>query len=278
MTEEEVTKKKESMVAVLCCMLIGTGVMLPWNAFLTAYDFFVHIYAGFPFEFALGCFYNAAGSLVLFACIFLGKYLGSLGQRLAVAFTLDFLMLGLVPVLAIFVEESLSVWLVLSATAVTGAVTAVSFGASISLAALFGPKSIAACMAGNGVSGLVVSVIRIVTKVTVPATRAGDITSAVAYFATAAVIVLVCIVASLYLVRTPEAAALIAAANAGTASAEAKKRADEETASLLGFATVAFAAINTHMMHACFLFFFCFFHPCLNIHQHNNNNQHQHQT
>lgn len=259
MTEEEVTKKKESMVAVLCCMLIGTGVMLPWNAFLTAYDFFVHIYAGFPFEFALGCFYNAAGSLVLFACIFLGKYLGSLGQRLAVAFTLDFLMLGLVPVLAIFVEESLSVWLVLSATAVTGAVTAVSFGASISLAALFGPKSIAACMAGNGVSGLVVSVIRIVTKVTVPATRAGDITSAVAYFATAAVIVLVCIVASLYLVRTPEAAALIAAANAGTASAEAKKRADEETASLLGFATVAFAAINTHMMHACFLSFFVFF-------------------
>ena len=240
----EAAAKKESKVAVACCMLIGTGVMLPWNAFLTAYDFFVHIYEGFPFEFALGCFYNAAGSLVLFLCIFVGKYLGSLGTRLAVSFSVDFVMLAIVPVFAIFISSSLSVWLVLCATAFTGAVTAVSFSASISLASLFGPKSIAACMAGNGVSGLVVSAIRIITKVTVPPTPKGDITSALAYFSVAAAIVLFCVGTSIYLVRTPEAAALIAKSKAGPAlqaGSSSTAAEDDEDKALLGFVPVSLA-------------------------------------
>jgi len=220
-------RPKESKMIIAMAMLIGTGVLLPWNAFLTAFDFFVDIYKDFPFEFLIGCFYNAAGSTVLFLCIFLGEHLGPLGRRLAICFLLDFIMLAVVPVLAVFVDPAISVWLVLSCVAVTGAVSAVSFGAAMNLSSLFGPKSIAAAMTGNGISGLVVSIIRIITKITVPHSWKGDVISASSYFVTAAIIVLICIFASIYLVRTPEAIALI------RQNAQNAKQEEEEKASLL---------------------------------------------
>jgi len=229
---EGLTPRKERTGIVLLCTLIGTGVLLPWNAFLTAYDFFADVYVDFPFEFLIGCFYNSAGSLVLFLCIFFGKYLGPLGRRLAICFLIDFFMLIAAPLLAIFVTPDVSVWLVLVAVAFTGAVTAVSFGASMNVSALFGPKSIAGIMTGNGISGLVVSVIRIITKVCVKHTWTGDIISASAYFATAGLIVLICVFASLYLVKTPEASALLA-----VMEHKGRAQADEEKASLLNTST-----------------------------------------
>jgi hypothetical protein len=33
--------------------MLGVGVLFPWDAFITAYDYFSYLYPDFPFEFAL---------------------------------------------------------------------------------------------------------------------------------------------------------------------------------------------------------------------------------
>ena len=62
-------------LALIIFLLLGTGVLLPWNAFLTAYDYFAHYYPDFPFEFVLGLVYNYPNCACLFVAIWLGpKY------------------------------------------------------------------------------------------------------------------------------------------------------------------------------------------------------------
>jgi hypothetical protein len=39
-------------------MLLGVGLLFPWNALLTASDYFTHIYPDFAFMFALSLAYE----------------------------------------------------------------------------------------------------------------------------------------------------------------------------------------------------------------------------
>ena len=72
----------------LVCLLFGIGGLLPWNVFITCYDFFYHKYATvnrlipdrcsyptYPFEFLLSVFYNYACLPVLFIMIKFGPRL-----------------------------------------------------------------------------------------------------------------------------------------------------------------------------------------------------------
>jgi len=157
-------KHAEGKLEITLFLLLGTGALLPWNAFLTAYDLFVHLYTTFPFEFVLSLMYNIVATSMLFACIWLGPRLGSIGRRLVASFTVDLVALAVTPVLATTISPHVSVWLVLLAAAATGAATAVSFGACMNLSSFFGPASITAVMTGNGISGLVTSALKILVK------------------------------------------------------------------------------------------------------------------
>lgn len=57
---------------------------------------------------------------------------------------------------------------------ISGCVTAILFGSVVGLAALFPPKYTGAVMSGNGIAGLASAALRILTKISVPATNEGN--------------------------------------------------------------------------------------------------------
>jgi len=217
--------KRESAFSIACCTLIGTGVLLPFNAFVTAYDFWEHTFHDFPFEFYLSAFYNAPNLFVLLFFIIWPNLSGPIRTRLLVAFALDFVMLGAAPFLALYVHHSSAPYLVLLCSSVTGAATALSFAAAMSLASLFGPKSITGIMTGNGISGMVAGAIRIITKLTCSATPEGAVISGIIYFSIAAFTVLLCIAGTIIITSNPETKRLMAAMNKGN---ETEKLIQEE--------------------------------------------------
>jgi len=63
------------MLAYLLFVLLGVGVLFPWNAFLTALDYFNDLYTDFPFIFAVSLFYNYPSVIFLLLNIKFGpKY------------------------------------------------------------------------------------------------------------------------------------------------------------------------------------------------------------
>ena len=69
------------------------------------------------------------------------------------------------------------------------------------LAALFPGKNITASMVGNGIAGIVVSVVRIITKATLSNADNSYEISGILYFSIAGFTILLCIVGSVVLLR-----------------------------------------------------------------------------
>ena len=82
----------------------------------------------------------------------------------------------------------------------TGIAGAVLFGSVIGLAAIFPQRFTGAVMMGNGIAGVVVMVMRIVTKFAIPD---DEFASALAFFVLAALVLLVCIALFVWLLRLP---------------------------------------------------------------------------
>lgn len=220
MGDSDKPARKESTIEILLCLLIGVGPLLPWNAFITAADFFTHVFDTFPFMFVVGIFYNFASCAFLLIIMFFSSKLGTFVQRLIVGFILDIVALILVPIFANFVDPSVAVWLCLICAAATGAATAISFSSAIGMSSLFGSRSVTASMTGNGVSGLIVAVIRVATKAALPANDHGYSVSGIIYFVVAGVFVIVCMVAVLYLNSLPTSQALFRAARMTSPAAD----------------------------------------------------------
>lgn len=216
--------RKERTIEILLCLLIGIGPLLPWNAFITAADFFTHVFDTFPFMFVVGIFYNFASCTLLLLIMFFSSKFGTFVQRLIVGFILDIVALILVPIFANFVDPDVSVWLCLLCAAVTGAATAITFSAAIGMSSLFGGRSVTASMTGNGVSGLIVAVIRVATKASLPANDHGYSLSGIIYFVVAGVFVIVCMGAVLYLNSLPTSQALFKAAASGSSNSNSTEK------------------------------------------------------
>lgn len=207
----ETPVRKESTLEIVLCLLIGVGPLLPWNAFITAADFFTHVYSTFPFMFVVGMFYGFASCVFLLIMIFFSEKLGTFVQRLLVGFVLDIVALILVPIVANFMDPSISVWLCLLCAGATGAGTAITFSSAIGMSSLFGSRAVAASMTGNGVSGIIIAVIRVATKAALPANDRGYSLSGIIYFVVAGVFVIVCMGAVIYLSSLPASKVLLRA-------------------------------------------------------------------
>eukprot|EP00727_Mastigamoeba_balamuthi_P011495 m51a1_g6969 hypothetical protein (431) ;mRNA; r:101083-103047 len=191
-------------MGVVHFLTLGTGVLLPWNAFLSASDFFTHTYPDFPFMFVMTATFNVPSALALFASVWLGPRLPFLG-RFLVCFSIHLAVLLLVPVATIFLSPGASLPLILGSTAFAGVATAMLFGASTSLAVLADPSCVIAFFSGNGIAGLIVSAIRAATKASFPLNDAGYRNSALLYFGIAGLVIVACLAASFLVVRMPAA-------------------------------------------------------------------------
>jgi len=143
-----------------CCQkvawfMMGVGFLFPYNSVVTAVDFFESIY--FPsIDFALGWLLLAPSLLILCITLKYG-YWGSIFHRIVVTLFLSSLLTIAIPLLR-------NPWILFLSTFALGCLTAVLQGTLFSLLGFLGSDLMTVTQTGIGCSGVIVGILRIITK------------------------------------------------------------------------------------------------------------------
>lgn len=214
-------------------LLMGTGLLFPWNTIITAVDYFSVLYPSHHVNFAFGLAYNIPSIPILLLLINYGSKFSST-VRSFTAFTVYALVLISFPILPLLgLEPGTMYSLTLFGVLLTGISGATLFGDLFGLAANFTPAETQAIMAGNGVAGLAVAIIRLVTKASLPETPVGIATSALIYFLLAAAVVVSCILGLYILLGLPYTKAAVSFTKSKQSDSTTALLSDDHTGSLL---------------------------------------------
>jgi len=176
----------------LSFVLMGAGFLFPWNAVITAVDFWALIY--FPdIIFYMTVAYMAPNLIGLIFVVAWGQKI-PMGVRLVFGF-LEFI--GILIALAVVRNWYISLALV----AALGFGDAIVQGSVYGFAGQFTPMYVGAVMSGNGFAGSVISILRILTKISLPDSVEGQTQSAVVYFAISCFFLFLCIVTYMAVLR-----------------------------------------------------------------------------
>jgi hypothetical protein len=139
--------------------IMGTGILLPWNTFISGADYFEELYPCSHIEFKFAIAYMASLMIFMFLCVIFGHLFG-LGTRVVVGYVLLLLsMLGSLPVRT----QAAHILMVV----LTGIGDALVQGSMYGVAGSFPPLFMRSLMMGTAVAGVIVSAIRIFSKVPV---------------------------------------------------------------------------------------------------------------
>lgn len=169
------TPQDRGSVALSSFIFLGCALLAPWNSILSSSDYFGS--AVFSFSVA----YQSAN---IFGLALIVKWGERFSFRSRVLPGLVIYILCMVGLLA-FSSKGVRIALV----GVLGLVDALVQGAIFSLAAMLGGRYVGGVMVGQGVSGVVVSVLHIITKSTIDQDTAGIRKTTVIFFVLACVIV-----------------------------------------------------------------------------------------
>jgi len=188
-----------NLIWVLSLML-GVAQLYPWNAFLTATQYFATEFPKFPYAFAMPIAYNWANLGTAFLMIWYGKNF-SVKFRMRLSFFLGVLMLVFVPVINMegikeHIPEGIRIWSCLGATFISGFSTGVLSSTAFGALAILPPEYTTALMAGQGLAGIAVGALALALSFLIfPATTPAQVLlSGVVFFSTAAFVMLVCTV------------------------------------------------------------------------------------
>ncbi|KAK9832590.1 hypothetical protein WJX81_002002 [Elliptochloris bilobata] len=180
--------------AVVIYFLCGNAVLLPWNAFITAVDYFGSTYPGLHTDRLFTVCYLPLAFLTLVVSTVLHDH-SSARLRVLVSFGAFFLTVLAVPLIDAGTHgqgSSGSLAAVCCLLALGGVLDGMGQGALFGTAAALGPLFVEALVAGTAMSGILVSVLRVITKAAYSDTRQGLRVAAAAYFGVAAFFVLAC--------------------------------------------------------------------------------------
>jgi equilibrative nucleoside transporter 1/2/3 len=198
-------------MAYFIFVMLGVGALFPFNAFISVPDYFHDIYPTFPWQFIVGLAYNYPSIAALLLSVKYGPRV-SFTTRTLFGLVTSLLALGSVPLVTQGVPfADISLGTMLLVTFITGIAVSTMFGGILGLASIFPPRFITAVMIGNGVAGIIVTLIGILTRFVFPTgahlTDAENVAarrdSAYLYFALAAGVLLLCIVLFMVLMRLP---------------------------------------------------------------------------
>eukprot|EP00003_Mantamonas_plastica_P010700 TRINITY_DN2017_c0_g1_i2.p1 TRINITY_DN2017_c0_g1~~TRINITY_DN2017_c0_g1_i2.p1 ORF type:complete len:452 (+),score=108.29 TRINITY_DN2017_c0_g1_i2:983-2338(+) len=225
----------------LVMTLLGTGIMFPWNAYITAYDYFHFLFPDQPMEFIMSIAFNTPQIIVLIVMFRWGSHL-SYTSRIQTCFSVSFVCLAIVPFIGSMENRQLVFELFIASVVVCGFCVGVLLGALFSFAAQFPGSYTTALMSGIGFSGIIIAILRIATKIALPNTTNGITMAAYIYFCLSSFVILLCVVGYKYLIVT----------NPGSGGAAGKRNNTDggsmidEKSPLKPKVAVSYAAIEGH--------------------------------
>ncbi|EXC04101.1 Equilibrative nucleoside transporter 4 [Morus notabilis] len=198
-------------IAYIIHFLLGAGNLLPWNAFITAVDYFGFLYPTKHVEKAFSVAYMSSSVLVLFLMLIWGSCFGKLSSRLTLnlGFSMFVVSLMVPPVIdwawcTGSSERSNGTYVVtVASVAICGLADGLVAGSLMGSAGRLPKQYMQAVFAGTASSGVLVSILRISTKALLPQNQKGLRTSAHLYFLVSTIILLCCVVCCNLLYKLP---------------------------------------------------------------------------
>ncbi|KAJ0988687.1 hypothetical protein J5N97_007043 [Dioscorea zingiberensis] len=196
---EEAPPKDAFHIAYLVYFTLGAGFLLPWNAFITAIDYFSYLYPAAPVDRVFSVCYMISCLIPLLFIVGWGAHRSSVSARINTGLALFTLSLLVVPVMdAIYVKGVRGLYsayhVTLGAVVLAGVSDAFVQGGVIGAAGELPERYMQAVCAGTAASGVLVSAMRILTKAIFPQNAHGLRNSANLYFGVSIAIMIICIV------------------------------------------------------------------------------------
>mmetsp|Transcript_22543 Transcript_22543/g.62545 ORF Transcript_22543/g.62545 Transcript_22543/m.62545 type:complete len:442 (-) Transcript_22543:354-1679(-) len=182
-------------VAYFCYFFMGLGLLMPWNSFITAIDYFSALYPDRRVDTMIAVAYNIPNLMAMVSMLPFSKGTGS-QLRILAGYWLFLIGTTAVPLVdVIFLGgDSQGTQATFTMTLLLAAVLGLADG--IAQSSLFGEagclpaKYTQAVCAGTSMSGLFVSILRVTTKAAMPAALR---TSAFVYFGMSGLFTIICI-------------------------------------------------------------------------------------
>ncbi|KAK4430789.1 Equilibrative nucleotide transporter 8 [Sesamum alatum] len=203
--DDEVTEPGDTYkIAYILHFFLGAGNLLPWNALITAVDYFGYLYPDRHVERVFSVVYMAASLLVLVLLLNVGgrRRNLSLRVRMNLGFSMFVFSLMATPMMhwgwekngAKMMSSSTAYCVVVASVLVCGLADGLIGGSLIGTAGKLPKQYMQAVFAGTASSGVLISILRIITKTSLPQTAQGLKTSAQFYFIVSSAILIGCII------------------------------------------------------------------------------------
>lgn len=198
--------------AYLIHFLLGAGNLLPWNALITAVDYFGYLYPNKHVDKAFPVAYMGSSLLVLvlLMCCSSWNKLPRFRTRMNLGFSLFILALMTAPIMDWIGHKNEpganlngAYGIIILAVTICGLADGLIGGSLIGAAGELPGRYMQAVFAGTASSGVLVCILRIITKASLPQTPKGLQTSAHFYFIISTFIVFVCIICCNILDKLP---------------------------------------------------------------------------
>ncbi|XP_022755140.1 equilibrative nucleotide transporter 8-like [Durio zibethinus] len=199
-------------IAYIIHFLLGAGNLLPWNAFITAVDYFGYLYPDKHVEKVFSVGYMSSSLLVLVVMMSSGccSRMFTHRFRMNMGFSMFILSLMVAPTIDWAWHSSWSkerqdttYFVTVAAVVICGLADGLIAGSLIGSAGKLPKQYMQAIFAGTASSGVLVSILRIITKASLPQTPQGLRASAHFYFIVSTTILLCCVLCSNLLYKLP---------------------------------------------------------------------------
>ncbi|CAO2829245.1 unnamed protein product [Amaranthus hypochondriacus] len=184
--------------AYIIFFTLGAGFLLPWNAFITAVDYFDYLYPDRSVDRIFSVVYMLVALFSLLIIIFLPRKSDAF-VRINVGLGLFVVSLLIVPLMDVFyIKGRIGVYdgfyVTVGALGLSGLADALVQGGLIGSAGEMPERYMQAVVAGTAASGVLVSFLRVFTKAVYPQDYHGLRNSAILYFIVGIVLMIICVV------------------------------------------------------------------------------------
>ncbi|XP_071689100.1 equilibrative nucleotide transporter 8-like [Rutidosis leptorrhynchoides] len=219
MIEREVVFEEEPKdkyhLAYMIHFLLGAGYLIPWNAFITAVDYFQVLYPSKHVNKVFSVGYMSAAVIVLFTLMYWSRSnrvkLPSVRTRMNMGQAL-FVVALMVPPVTDWIDHgdhvsstgsNIEFVVLVTMVMICGLADGLVGGSLIGSTGELPERYMQAVFAGNAIAGLMTSALRIITKASLPHNQKGLRSSAHIYFSFSAFLVLLCIICTNVLHKLP---------------------------------------------------------------------------